>query len=784
MGFASGKLWATANVGASAPEKYGKYYAWGETETKSTYTWNNYEFYDTGSEWNKIESEDIGGEFAFGAGGHSSYSGGAVSSVWAACLDPAYSDARFSQNGNTYYSRMPSKADFQELLNNTTRAEATVNGVKGVMFTSKKNGNKIFLPYAGSYYDAKKPSNGTVSYYWTSSDYTDDAKRAWALKVPSADVTLIQVQCRTGLPIRPIAYIDEDDTPPTEPYAVLSSDKKTLTFYYDDQKDNRSGTKYELNTGNNNPGWKTYDTNITTVVFNSSFQNARPTSCYSWFANMQNLKTITGISYLNTSEVTNMHGMFFWTNSLKTLNLSNFNTSKVTDMSLMFADCSNLTSLSQNFDTSNVTDMTYMFWGCSSLTSLTLKWNTSKVTSMTGMFLDCYNLSDIDVSWFDTRNTTSMYRMFDGCQKLGSLNLMSFTFKSTTETSLFAYGCGSQASGLSVYLPVTAKFLNETAFGYTSLDVYIPIGFDESWLSDPFKGGEIQGIWDNLFFELEHFVDLGLPSKTLWAKDNIGASSFDALDGEYLYTHLPGLYNAWSDKGIKEKYTWDNYSKNISSLKDYNPGYWYSEFDSYNSDYYAAESIPMDWDLLYVDHIDYYPYTKYATYNVYNVGIPTSTEFKELANNCTMKEETIKNRKGIRFTSKKNGNSIFLSYGGCYYDNSTPTDGTASYYWTSTSVDSQKAYAASLANGKLTVTSCQKRTGMPLRAVGRFKATRECRVEGIYDSNSGNFAVDGINNIKSQIPNDGAIYTLQGVKVEGKPQPGIYVSNGRKFVVK
>ena len=52
------------------------------------------------------------------------------------------------------------------------------------------------------------------------------------------------------------------------------------------------------------------------------------------------------------------------------------------------------------------------------------------------------------------------------------------------------------------------------------------------------------------------------------------------------------------------------------------------------------------------------------------------------------------------------------------------------------------------------------------------------------DSNSGQFTVDGISNIKSQTPNDDAIYTLQGVKVEGKPQPGIYVRNGRKVVVK
>ena len=222
---------------------------------------------------------------------------------------------------------------------------------------------------------------------------------------------------------------------------------------------------------------------------------------------------------------------------------------------------------------------------------------------------------------------------------------------------------------------------------------------------------------------------------------------------------MKGSYFAWGEKKEKRKYTWDNYS--YPSTSDINYGYSNRVSDGY---IFGEETLLRNDKL-------------------YTVGIPTYTEFKELVDNCTMKEQTIGGTKGILFTSKKNSVTLFLPYTGSYYDDSTPTDGTATYYWTSTKVDSKKAYAAMLKDGKVTYSQCQKRTGMPMRAIARYERAYDPS-EDDWWSNSGNFAVDGINNIKSQIPNDGAIYTLQGVKVEGKPQPGIYVRNGRKFVVK
>lgn len=95
-----------------------------------------------------------------------------------------------------------------------------------------------------------------------------------------------------------------------ESYAVYNSG--ALLFYHDSQRSSKTGTTYDLNTGSNNPGWYTDGNyaNVTSVFFDSSFKSARPTSTYSWFTRMTNLQSIGGIDNLNTSNVTNMHGMF------------------------------------------------------------------------------------------------------------------------------------------------------------------------------------------------------------------------------------------------------------------------------------------------------------------------------------------------------------------------------------------------------------------------------------------------------------------------------------------
>jgi surface protein len=156
-----------------------------------------------------------------------------------------------------------------------------------------------------------------------------------------------------------------------EAYACYTESNTTLTFYYDSQRSSRTGTTYDLNTGYNDTDWDTDGTKdyVTKVVFDPSFANARPTTTYSWFYGMGNLQSITGMSYLNTSEVTDMLWMFHGCSSLTSLDLSSFNTSQVTNMAAMFNKCTNLRTIyvGSNWSTAAVTSSPNMFKNCTSL---------------------------------------------------------------------------------------------------------------------------------------------------------------------------------------------------------------------------------------------------------------------------------------------------------------------------------------------------------------------------------------------------------------------------------
>ena len=209
-------------------------------------------------------------------------------------------------------------------------------------------------------------------------------------------------------------------TAAAEAYACYTPSNTTLTFYYDSQRSSRSGTTYDLNTGANAPGWYTDDTKdvVTQVVFDPSFADARPTTTYDWFCWMRKLESITGIEYLNTSEVTNMFGLFYVCSSLTSLDVSRFNTSKVTNMNSMFGDCSSLTSLDlSSFSTSKVTDMNYMFSSCTNLRTIYVGngWSTAAVTSSYYMFRNCTSLvGGQGTAYNDSNPKDKTYAHIDG----------------------------------------------------------------------------------------------------------------------------------------------------------------------------------------------------------------------------------------------------------------------------------------------------------------------------------------------------------------------------------
>ena len=194
-------------------------------------------------------------------------------------------------------------------------------------------------------------------------------------------------------------------------YAEFNNATGTLTF-------SRGLSKpvgaYDLNEGDVQPAWSNQSAKINKVVFDASFANARPTSCYMWFYRCENLTKIEDIENLNTQNVTDMSWMFYRCDGLTSLDVSHFNTQKVEDMSEMFSVCSGLKSLNvSHFDTQNVKDMNSMFYSCERLTSLDVSnFNTQNVTDMSYMFSWCEGLNSLDLSKFDTQNVEYMNYMF------------------------------------------------------------------------------------------------------------------------------------------------------------------------------------------------------------------------------------------------------------------------------------------------------------------------------------------------------------------------------------
>lgn len=246
-------------------------------------------------------------------------------------------------------------------------------------------------------------------------------------------------------------------------YVYYTWSDSTLTFYYDDLLYSRTGgIPGSLNeavsdpySGENIPDWlyDNFQLGVARVVFDSSFADARPTTMFSWFANMDNLRVIEGWENLNTSQVTSMNGVFYNCNKLTSINLSHFNTDAVTFMPNMFSGCTELSSIDlSKFNTAQVTNMEYMFSGCSKLTNVKLdSFNTQKVIYMGNMFENCGELTVLDLSSFNTAKVIYMMSMFYNCGKLTTIYASSeWSTKSvtvSTSSSMF-YGCTSLVGGM------------------------------------------------------------------------------------------------------------------------------------------------------------------------------------------------------------------------------------------------------------------------------------------------------------------------------------------------
>lgn len=185
------------------------------------------------------------------------------------------------------------------------------------------------------------------------------------------------------------------------------------------------------------------DLNVTSISFGDFIDTSKVTDMSYMFRDYKGSEL--DASNLNTSNVTDMQGMFNVCSHLTALDISHFDTSNVTDMNYMFSCCTRLTTLDvSHFGTSNVTDMSNMFGSCSNLTTLDLShFDTINVTNMNSMFSWCNKLTTLDVSHFNTINVTDMNGMFNGCSNLTALDVSRFNTSNVTDMSIMFSHCKS-----------------------------------------------------------------------------------------------------------------------------------------------------------------------------------------------------------------------------------------------------------------------------------------------------------------------------------------------------
>lgn len=226
LGLPSGTLWMDRNVGASSPEDAGLYFAWGETQgytadevgkTKQ-FSWSDYK-YANGQD-NKLTKYCCSSTY-----GNDGYTDSLTT------LETT--DDAVSQNVHKY--SMPTKEQIQELIDETTSTWTTQNGVNGSLFTSKTNGNSIFVPVAG-YCDYGQMRDVSSCYFlWSSSLNMDYAPNAYYLYFTSDGASLYRSFNRnTGVSVRGVATPAEVPTktitlPSSSGTLALTSDVEAET---------------------------------------------------------------------------------------------------------------------------------------------------------------------------------------------------------------------------------------------------------------------------------------------------------------------------------------------------------------------------------------------------------------------------------------------------------------------------------------------------------------------------------------------------------------------------
>lgn len=197
LGLPSGNLWSSVNMGAALPEEIGDYYAWGETEPKWNFTWDNYQhMYEGYGDAYHITKYTIPDGLDDGIW----YQYGVFAGDGQSVLDPSDDPAQVNWGEGW---RMPSRADWQELLDNCTVTVESRRGMSGRLVTSNLNGRSIFLPAVGFRWNSDAYwTNSPENTFYPMSSLGDNSTFNMVLNLD--DRNFINNDRYGGLPVRPV----------------------------------------------------------------------------------------------------------------------------------------------------------------------------------------------------------------------------------------------------------------------------------------------------------------------------------------------------------------------------------------------------------------------------------------------------------------------------------------------------------------------------------------------------------------------------------------------------
>lgn len=190
LGLPSGLLWAKCNIGSDSPEGYGDQCAWAETATKAVYEWNDYRYCNGG--YDRLTKYCNNSSF-----GDNGFSDGRTT------LEAADDTAALLFGSR---ARIPTDADWQELIGNTTSEWTTQSGVYGRRLTAP-NGRSLFLPAAGLRYGTEHLDAETQGYYWSSSLYANIPYNAWCLHIDADTLDMMGGSRNYGRCIRAVKAV-------------------------------------------------------------------------------------------------------------------------------------------------------------------------------------------------------------------------------------------------------------------------------------------------------------------------------------------------------------------------------------------------------------------------------------------------------------------------------------------------------------------------------------------------------------------------------------------------